>query len=317
MKLIPLFFIFILFSCGNSLPQGGAEDYPGGFKSWGQVPVKFHVNKDYYEKYKSHFDEAQSTFLSKSGKQIIEFVISNENPKNFEDLGIRQTKYGENWIVGKEENNEFSEYDGARGETSVRFIESNIIMSRILFDHTRLNGSHKQYRAFFLHEMMHGMGFIGHFPEGASILSYDWLYADTQEITAVDRELLAKNYSFSEAESSIKDIEKLGSISEEELKEEITNKLAFEYGLSIERSREISSTLYYMKKIKNKRSLTEKELEKYFTKIIGVGHKESKKYLEEYIQGDQENFNKLLEKAADLNETSPEAIKEIFQNYIL
>ena len=315
MKLIILWTV-LLFSCGKPLPQGGIDGYKGSKTGW-KGTAKFYVNRDYYNKYRSHFEEAQDTFVSKSGKQLIEFVITTDNPKTIEELERRRRENGENWIVGKEEDDEFPGWSGARGVTySWRNGDSSLKNIRIIFNHPNLSGSKRQYRAFFLHEMMHGMGF-NHYHEGATVLSYDWLYADTQEITALDRELLSIAYPFSEESSSIKDLEKLGSLNEIELKKEITESLTFEYGFSLSRAEEVSSLLFYMKKIKGKRSFTEIELEKYTTSLLGIGYQDSKKAFESYVQGDDDNFNRLLKKAAEKNETSPEAMQEIFLNYLL
>lgn len=317
MKLIIWIVLFCLISCGKPLPQGGADDYSGTSSAWKDLPVKFHVNRDYYNKYRKHFEEAQDSMVSKSGKQLIEYVISTDNPKTISELETRRRNNGENWIVGKESAEDFPSWDGARGVSFTwKNSDNSMKNTRIIFNHPNLSGSHRQYRAFFLHEMMHSMAF-NHFQEGASILSYDWLYADTQEITAVDRELLARKYPFSENGDSLKDLEKLGSLTEDELREEITNGLALDYGFSMERAEEVSTILYYMKKIKGKRSFTEKELNRYTTKLLGISYKDSKKAFEEYIQGEDNNFNNLLEKAADINGTSPEAMQEIFLNYLL
>ena len=320
MKLIALWILLLsLISCGKPLPLGGVGEYPGGTSGWktSGLPAKFHVNREYYNKYRSHFEEAQDSMVSKSGKQLIEYVISTDNPKTIAELDTRRVVNGENWIVGKESDDDFPGWSGARGVTYMwKNGDRSLKNVRIIFNHPNLSGSKRQYRAFFLHEMMHGLGFR-HFHAGASILSYDWLYADTQEITAVDRELLALQYPFSEDGDNVKDLEKLGYLTEVELREEITNGLLFDYGFSTDRAEEVSSILFYMKKIKGKRSLTDRELDKFTNKLLGTKYIDSKKAMEEYIQGNDENFIKMLGKAAQVNETSPEAMQEIFLDYLL
>jgi len=311
MKILFLILVLGLISCGKPLPQGGADGYTGKTVSWKgeNIPVKFHVNREYYNKYRSHFEEAQDTMVSKSGKQLIEYVISTDNPKTIVDLETRRAEKGENWIVGKESLDEFPGWEGARGVTYSWYGSENSLKNvRIIFNHPNLSGSKRQYRAFFLHEMMHGMGF-GHYHEGASILSYDWLYADTQEITAVDRELLSRRYSFSLDSDYIKDLEFIGSQIEAMEVAEMEDTL-INYGLSNERAQKLGKLMNSYSKIKTKRALTSREKDVFTKELTGLSFKKASSLLVE------EGYDALVEKASEVNEADPEAIKELLSEIL-
>ena len=55
----------------------------------------------------------------------------------------------------------------------------------------------------------------------------------------------------------------------------------------------------------------------YTQKVLGVDYDAGKKALEKHIQGDSADMEAMMERAADLNGTSPEAVTELLGEYLL
>ena len=122
--------------------------------------------------------------------------------------------------------------------------------------------------------------------------------------------------TFEEASSEIKDLEKLGNQIQEKKVQELINNLSA-YGLSDERAASVAKITYSFKKIQNKRSLSDKEMNIYTQKVLGVDYTAGKKALEKHIQGDSADMEAMMERAADMNGTSPEAVTELMGEYLL
>jgi hypothetical protein len=122
---------------------------------------------------------------------------------------------------------------------------------------------------------------------------------------------------FEEAKGSGKDLESLGANLESLSNGEISSNLEENYGLSEERAASVAKITSSFKKIQNKRALTAKEMNIYTQKVLGVDYTAGKKALEKHIQGDSADMEKLMDRAADFNGTSPEAVTELMGEYLM
>ena len=125
---------------------------------------------------------------------------------------------------------------------------------------------------------------------------------DLEDIGAdlkVDRDY----FNFEESSSVEKDMEKIGAEMEAmevaEMEEILIN-----YGLSNERSEKLGKLMNFYRKIKTKRALNAKEKDIFTKELTGLSFDKA---------ADQmvEDYDGLIDRAAELNETSPEAIKEL------
>ena len=122
---------------------------------------------------------------------------------------------------------------------------------------------------------------------------------------------------YSEETTIKKDLESLGANKESLDNEELSYNLEENYGLSEERAASVAKITSSFKKIQNKRSLTSKEMNIYTQKVLGVNYDAGKKALEAHIQGDSADMEAMMERAADVNGTSPEAVTELVGEYLL
>jgi len=113
--------------------------------------------------------------------------------------------------------------------------------------------------------------------------------------------------------AAVKDLERIGSEMEAIETEELKDRLVIDYGLSQERADKVARMSSVLQKIGNKRSLTKKELNKATKELLGFNYEDGVNALNE--GGD--TFENLLEVAAEKNGTSPEAVQEILQDYLL
>jgi len=101
-----------------------------------------------------------------------------------------------------------------------------------------------------------------------------------------------------------KDLESISAQAEatevEAVKENLVN-----YGLSVERSEELSSLLNSYRKIKNKRGLNESEKDFFTEEVLGLNFKNATETLAE------EGLDSLVDQAADFNQADPEAVREL------
>ena len=106
-----------------------------------------------------------------------------------------------------------------------------------------------------------------------------------------------------ETQSNSKDLEKLGANIEAVEVESIKDKL-LSYGLSNDRTEKVARLANSYKKILNKRGLNSREKNMFTKELLGLSFDEAAAEMVEDYEG-------LIERAADRNETSPEAIKEL------
>ena len=117
--------------------------------------------------------------------------------------------------------------------------------------------------------------------------------------------------------NSQKDLEKVGRYIEDQKLDGLASRLGADYGLSENRSLEIAKLVSQFKNLKSKRNITNKEMDHFSHKLLGLSYEKVKNALGEYIQGTPENFELLIHNASKINNVDPEHMKEIMGELIL
>ncbi|MDC0254444.1 hypothetical protein OAK75_06055 [Bacteriovoracales bacterium] len=122
---------------------------------------------------------------------------------------------------------------------------------------------------------------------------------------------------FSEEKGPVKDLEKLGAVKEAYATKKVRDLLNFDYGLSEKRSESVAKLVVNWSKVSNKRSMTSSDADAFTEKLIGVNINEASKAYKASLEGNGTSLDSLIETAADVNETSPENMRELFNNLVL
>ena len=119
---------------------------------------------------------------------------------------------------------------------------------------------------------------------------------------------------FEEATPTSKDLEKLAAIKESLKANRASKAISSFYGLSEERSFQLSKTILSWKKVSNQRAMTKRDLDHLTVEFAGVKASEIVESFKDLAKGDEARFNNLIERAARVNEVSPEAVKAMIQD---
>jgi hypothetical protein len=123
-----------------------------------------------------------------------------------------------------------------------------------------------------------------------------WIYEETSAPTK-DLETMAANLTRNEVAA-------------------VEEGLVENYGLSTERASEVAKVTHAFNKIQNKRALTEREMSVYTSKVFGVDYKAGKSAIEKHIQGESTDLETIIDKAADINGVSPEAVSHLLSEVL-
>lgn len=307
MKVISFLILMLLISCG-----GGTKWVPQNL-----TPVTFKVYSSYYYSKKDAFDSAEAKIRSQTGKQLVRFVPVSENVKfpTAQDA-YNSLSYNEHRVLFKSAyGNNFP--DVASDTAGVTYLPSKgeITKSLIVFNiYAQSLSDPNNFAQVLYHETLHALGFDHTFGTDYSIMNYDFTLK-VSGLTDLDNSRLAEKYPFSMEIVTVKDLEKLAYQKESEKVEEMSNRLSEQFGLSTERSLEVSKTIISVGAIQHKRALTDSEQDMVSNKLMGFSYKAGKKALEKYIQGDSTTVDELLSIAADKNGVSPEEMKDLFTQY--
>tara|TARA_B100000029_G_scaffold14863_2_gene15333 strand:- start:622 stop:1491 length:870 start_codon:yes stop_codon:yes gene_type:complete len=119
---------------------------------------------------------------------------------------------------------------------------------------------------------------------------------------------------FEEAAPTSKDLEKIAAFKEALKLNRASKAISSLYGLSEERSFQLSKTILSWKKVSNQRAMTKRDLDHLTVEFAGVKVSEIVESFKDLAQGDEARFNNLIERAAEVNEISPEAVKTMIQD---
>jgi hypothetical protein len=305
LKINGLVFLLFLVSCGNAY-------------NFSKLPITFNVPESRYYQFKAQFDETEDAFKSKSGKDLVTFVPRKEDPKYDTYQGAKELYLdrGEMWILFKDNHTHFTNIDsntaGLAWSDSVGAKDWGLIYMNFSIN----MWSDHNFRQVLFHEVFHVLGFPHTFDEDYSIMNYDYIYK-VAGMTSFDEDRLIEKYPFSLSATSVKDLEKIGFREDSKKREKLEGMLVERFGLSQDRAGEISGTIFSLGRIKQKRSLTKRELNIMSQQILGFDYSLGKKALEKHLQGEPEELEDLMIMAAQRNETTPEHVRELLGEYLL
>jgi hypothetical protein len=119
---------------------------------------------------------------------------------------------------------------------------------------------------------------------------------------------------FDETDGKTKDLEKIGALAESGKINALGSAIASDYGLSESRSIELAKLATNYAKVSQNRAMTEKDLKSFSTEVLGTDLSTFQKAIENDKQGNENNLEDLIEKAAELNGTTPEHFSKIISN---
>ena len=125
---------------------------------------------------------------------------------------------------------------------------------------------------------------------------------------------LHKGIIFEEATPTSKDLEKMAALKENIKLNQASKAISSLYGLSEERSFQLSKTVFSWKKVSNQRAMTKRDLDHLTVEFAGVKASEIVESFKDLAKGDEARFNNLIERTAAVNEISPEAVKAMIQD---
>ena len=334
---ILILLLSFLLSCGQS-PGGGGGNPGGGGGNPGNsdsdeyvytdnglryteanTPVVFYVNKDKYQTHKASFDKTESSYRSKTGKQLIKFVPRDENPKfsTINETSKLWDEKGERWVMFRENESEFTDLDGAAGVALYSWNQNNeLVFGEIVIDDNTVTKGY-YFDQVLLHEIGHTLGFGHTFKNDYSLMNYNYSYK-TDGLTYLDIQRTHEKYPFSMVGTYIKDLEKIAAIKESEHRRNYEDYIIENYGLSEGRANEVAKVVLGYKKLKSKRSLTKRDKNILTDKLLGFDYETGKNALAKVIAGEESNeIEELFKKAADKNNIEPEHVKELIAEVFL
>jgi hypothetical protein len=122
---------------------------------------------------------------------------------------------------------------------------------------------------------------------------------------------------FEEGNSDKKDLEKIAAEMEGAEVSEVAENLVAKFGLSEERAGEVAKLQNAYSKISSKRSLTKKDQDTLTKELLGTDFASAQNALEGHLSGDSDKMDELLDKAAEINGTTPEHMTEILGDVLL
>jgi len=128
-------------------------------------------------------------------------------------------------------------------------------------------------------------------------------------------DFINQNYIFEEINHNGKNLEAIAAKIKIKTIQKLTHKLSFEYEIPLERAQHIAELSISLMNIKTRRRLRDEEINIYTKELTGFTYSEAKKALEDSFNGNDLKINNILDSAARINDTSPEAVLEIF-NFI-
>ena len=119
---------------------------------------------------------------------------------------------------------------------------------------------------------------------------------------------------FEEGSSESKDLEKWGHLLEKENENAFAGYISSHYGLSEERSLFLVKLVKSFNKLKKRRGIIRKDLEKLSLKALGANLESFEKA---FLEGDLEIKESLVLKASKLNDTDPEHMKRLIKDFLM
>ena len=143
---------------------------------------------------------------------------------------------------------------------------------------------------------------------------------DIREVTPTENRL--NNYRDEEGnlyeltDTKTKDLEKMASLKEDLQTSFLAKKLSSEFALSESRSTKVARLISNYKKLGSKRALTDADGDIFTKSLLGHDYKTVESALMKKMSGDDSDYEKLLEKSAFINKTTPEHLNSLFETFV-
>ncbi len=158
------------------------------------------------------------------------------------------------------------------------------------------------------------------FDEG---LETEWEFFQANQVKVVPSNRYHGSFSdiygniYEEASSTSKDLEKQGHFIEQINIRHMAKNLSEKFGLSEKRSFEVSKSLYYFERIRNKRGLNFNDLNTLSQSFLGLPYNELQKSLQKVEDGQFDKMDDLIEKASMVNGIAPEDLKVLLKDFLI
>lgn len=139
------------------------------------------------------------------------------------------------------------------------------------------------------------------------VVGYEWV--DTSGYVAYYH---GGGFIFNNTGGSSKDLETYGASREDQAAALLSEKITSDFALSESRADELAKMVVRYKKLENTRELTAKEKDKFALDALGVSMTQMENAIVSKAQGSDKQYQQMLEKAAQVNNTSPETIGRFF-----
>ncbi|GEM_PF-5727010 len=119
-------------------------------------------------------------------------------------------------------------------------------------------------------------------------------------------------FRFDNTSTQSKDLETLAALKEDVAEKFMAYKLKSEFSLSANRALELAKLAGRYQKLENARELTTSEKDKFALDALGVSYSQIENAVKGKAQGDDNEYESLLRKASEVNNTTPEQIGRFF-----
>ncbi|OFZ11393.1 MAG: hypothetical protein A2Z20_07665 [Bdellovibrionales bacterium RBG_16_40_8] len=120
--------------------------------------------------------------------------------------------------------------------------------------------------------------------------------------------------TFEKVQSTSKDLEKYAALAQEKVIKSRAENVAAKFGLSVERSKDVVRLAMAWQKSGGK-ELAAKDQDSFSKELLGFSISDAKKAVTEKESGNSRPLDSLIEKAALTNETTPENVRQIIDQY--
>ena len=128
--------------------------------------------------------------------------------------------------------------------------------------------------------------------------------------------VVGSSHFFSENYEAQKDLEKIGRTLENNTVNGLAYEISERFGLSEDRSYNVSKIIYNYNKMGKRRSMTNADSKRLYQEVLGVSLKQIKEAMVSVNEGEQSKMDSLYEKIADKNNTSPEHMRDLVEEYM-
>ncbi|MEK6624524.1 MAG: hypothetical protein AABY86_06135 [Bdellovibrionota bacterium] len=123
--------------------------------------------------------------------------------------------------------------------------------------------------------------------------------------------------SDSDGEQAPRDLERLAALNEQQILAARAERIAAQFGLSTERSVELARIYTVWSKKSSRRTLSPVEQEQFALRTVGTDFTTLRAAAKRANEGDSSLLNQVADRAAILNGTSPEQMREILHNMLV